>query len=144
MPYRHTVPLNVKVRGQDGFIAAQQMTDYQPKPSKDGSYYGSRHTDFNFLGKMLEDRNLVNISFIGNAVIRSFAMRDLICLAEAEAKKNYNVFRAKEGSKSGYFTPLDTGRIVISGDMKDGAGRSAHYQWCVCDETKLMANKQAS
>ena len=141
VPYRHAIPLNVKVRRPDGSIVLQQMTDYQPKPGKDGSYYGSRHTDFNFLGKMLEDKKLVNISCIGNAVIRSFTMRDIISLAESEAKKDYNVFRVGEGGKSGYFTPLDVGQIVISGDMKDGAGRSAHYQWCVRDETKLMANK---
>ena len=141
VPYRHAIPLNVKVRRPDGSIVVQQMTDYQPKPGKDGSYYGSRHTDFNFLGKMLEDKKQVNISFIGNAVIRSFTMRNLISLADAEAKKDYNVFRVGEGIKSGYFTPLAVGRIVISEEMKDGAGRAAHYQWCVCDENKLMANK---
>jgi aminoglycoside 3-N-acetyltransferase len=141
VPYRHAIPLNVNVRRPDGSIVVQQMTDYQPKPGKDGSYYGSRHTDFNFLGKMLEDKKQVNISFIGNAVIRSFTMRNLISLADAEAKKDYNVFRVGEGSQSGYFTPLAVGRIVISEEMKDGAGRAAHYQWCVCDENKLMANK---
>jgi len=136
VPYRHAILLNVKVRNPDGSIVNQQMTDYQPKPGKDGSYYGSRHTDFNYLGKMLEDNKLVGISYIGNAVIRCFAMRDLISLAEAEAKKDYNVFRTGEG-QSGYFTPLAVGRIVLSGEIKDSAGRMTRYQWCVRDEKNL-------
>ena len=52
--YRHTIPLKVRVRRPEGSLADQEMTDYQPKPAADGSYYGSRHPDFNRLGRMLE------------------------------------------------------------------------------------------
>ena len=56
VPYRHTIELDIKVRQKDGSIIEQKMTDYQPKPSGTGSYYGSRHPDFNRLGKMIEDK----------------------------------------------------------------------------------------
>lgn len=136
VPYRRAIPLKVKVRLKDGSIIEQAMTDYQPKPSKDGSYYGSRGCDFNRLGKMLEDKNLVGITAIGNAVARRFAMRDLIDLAQLEARKDYNIFRTPEG-KPEYITPLDIGTTVSSPLIADSAGRSSRYQWCVMDKSKL-------
>jgi len=142
VPYRHTIPLNVRVRRSDGTIVRQPMTDYQPKPSPDGSYYGSRHPDFNRLGRMLEERGLVGMTAIGNAAVRRFAMRDLVDLAQVEAAKDVNVFRTEEG-RTDYFTPLDFGTIVVSPVMRDGAGRQVTYQWCVMDPTKLRLPSEA-
>ncbi len=139
VPYRHLIPLEVRVRLPDGSLQSQRMTDYQPKPGAGGAYY-ERHTDFNRLGKMLEDRGLVGITAIGNAVVRRFAMRDLIALAEVEAAKDYNIFRVADGMPDDYFTPLDFGKIVESPEMKDGAGRANHYLWSVVDEKTLRAS----
>jgi len=136
VPYRHTLPLDVRVRRPDGSIIRQKMTDYQPKPARDGSYYGTRHPDFNRLGRMLEERGLVGMTAIGNAAVRRFGMRDLIDLAQVEAAKDVNIFRTDEG-ETDYFTPLDFGKIVISPVLRDGAGREVTYQWCVMDEGKL-------
>ncbi|MBN2457005.1 MAG: AAC(3) family N-acetyltransferase [Sedimentisphaerales bacterium] len=136
VPYRHTLELDIKVRQQDGSIIKQKMTDYQPKPSGTGSYYGSRHPDFNRLGKMIEDKGLVGIATIGNAVVRRFGLRDLADLALVEAEKDYNIFRTPEGEPD-YYTPLEFGKVVFSPEMLDGAGRPGKYQWCVVDESKL-------
>lgn len=137
VPYRHTIPLNVRVRCPDGSVVRQQMTDYQPKPSKEGTYYGTRHPDFNRLGRMLEERHLVGTTAIGNAAVRRLAMRDLVDLAQLEAAKDYNIFRTDEG-KMDYSTPLDFGKSVLSPEMRSGAGRPVRYQWCVMDEKELV------
>ncbi len=132
VPYRHPIDLQVKVRGEDGTVVQQPMTDYQPH-----TYSGSRHPNFNRLGRMLEERHLVGITAIGNSVVRRFAMRDLVDLAQVEAGKDYNIFQTPKG-KPDYFTPLDFGKIVFSPERLDGAGRPVRYQWCVMDETKLV------
>ena len=67
------------------------------------------------------------------------ALRDLIDLAQIEAAKDYNIFRTAEG-KTDYFTPLDFGKIIVSKEMLDGAGRLVRYKWCVVDEKKMFAN----
>ena len=135
VPNRHTIPRRVKVRRADGSVIEQDITDYQPK-SEGGSYYGSRGPDFNRLGKMLEDRGGVSKTFIGNAAIRRFPMRELIDLAQVEAEKDYNVFRTPDG-KSHELTELDFGQCVISPEFADGAGRPNSVQWCVKDLSQL-------
>jgi aminoglycoside N3'-acetyltransferase len=135
VPYRQTIPRHVKVRRPDGSLASQPMTDYQPK-SSGGSYYGTRGPDFNRLGKMLEDRGRVGRTFIGNAAVRRFGMRDLVDLALAQAASDYNVFRTAEG-QSGQLTPLDFGQCLMSPQFPDGAGRPNSVQWCVRDLERL-------
>ncbi len=131
VPYRQTIPKLVKVRAADGSVSTQPMVDYQPK-SSGGSYYGTRSPDFNRLGLMLERRGLVSRSFVGNAAVRRFAMRDLIDLVEIEAARDYNVFRTAEGDVGNY-SPLDFGLSVMSPEFPDGAGRVHDVQWCVRD-----------
>lgn len=133
VPYRHTLSPPVRVRRADGTLVSLTMIDYQPKPNPTGSYYGARRPDFNKLGRMLEERALVGVTAIGNAVVRRFAMRDLIDLTQLEAARDYNIFRTEEG-QADYFTPLDFGKIVFSRERKDGAGRPIRYAWCVMDE----------
>ena len=135
VPYRHAIPLEVKLRREGGSIVAQPMTDYQPK-SEGGSYYGTRGPDFNRMGKMLEASDRVGHTFIGNAAIRCYAMRDLIDLAQAEAARDYNIFRTPDGQAE-YSTPLDFGTVVLSPEMMDGAGRPDRIQWCVKDQAAL-------
>jgi len=138
VPYRHKIPRKVKLRRKDGSVVEQAMVDYQPMSDLPGSYYGTRRTDFNHLGKMLEDCSLVGVTAIGNAVVRRFAMRDLIDLAQREAAKDYNIFRTDEG-RTGWedFTPLDFGKIILSKEIPDGAGRRDRHQWSVLDEEML-------
>lgn len=136
VPYRNTLPKTVKVRDADGNVRPQAMIDYQPK-SSGGSYYGSRTPDFNRLGMMLESQGKVSKAFVGNAAVRRFAMRDLTDLAQAEAEKDYNIFRTAEG-EAGSLTPLDFGTCVMSPQLTDGAGRPNRVQWCVRDVAKLQ------
>ena len=138
VPYRRTIPLNVRVRRSDGSIVRQSMLDYQPKPGEAGAYY-DRHTDFNRLGRMLEEQGSVGVTAIGNAVVRRFAMRDLIELAQVEAAADYNIFRVADETAQDDFAPLDFGRTVLSPPLPDGAGRMSRYQWCVVDEAALKA-----
>lgn len=138
VPYRHRISRNAKLRLPDGSIVTQEMMDYQPKPGADGSYYGEREPDFNRLGKILEQQQLVGMTAIGNSAVRRFAMRDLVDLAQTEAEKDYNIFRAEPDSDEYYFSPLDFGTIILSPDILDGAGRPDRYPWCVMDETKLI------
>lgn len=55
VPYRRVITRDARLRQADGTVIATTMGDWQPKPSTDGTYYGSRSTDFNRLGRMLED-----------------------------------------------------------------------------------------
>ena len=136
VPYRRTIPLNVRVRRPDGSIVRQDMLDYQPQPGEACAY---RHPDFNRLGRMLEEQGSVGITAIGNAAVRRFAMRDLIDLAQVEAAVDYNIFRVADETAQHDFAVLDFGRTVLSPPLPDGAGRMNQYQWCVVDEAALQA-----
>ncbi len=136
VPYRHTLPVLARIQQPDGSLVRQEMTDYQPLPSKDGKYYG-REPDFNRLGKMLEERGLVGITAIGNAIVRLFRMQDLIELAKVEARKDYNIFRARQSGKK---TLLKDGQIVLSPVLQDGAGRPVRYEWDVVDPEGIFSS----
>ena len=136
VPYRHALVRDVELRLPDGRVIETTMGDYQPKPSADGSYYGSRVTDFNRLGLMLERSGKVGVTSIGNAIVRRFAMRDLIARAEAEAERDYNVFRTEEGDKT-HITGLPDGVFVFSHPVQDGAGRPEIHFWNVVDARAL-------
>jgi aminoglycoside 3-N-acetyltransferase len=140
VPYRHTIPIVVSVRRPDGSLMRQPMTDYQPLPSEDGSYY-SREPDFNKLGRILEERGLVGIAAIGNSIVRQFKMRGLIELARAEAAKDYNIFRADEGREQP--TSLEDGNTVLSPPMLDGAGRPNRHLWCVVDPEGVFSRPRS-
>ena len=134
VPYRHIVHVVGRVRQPDDSLIIQRMTHYHPLPKKEGKYYGS---DFNRLGKMLEERGLVGITAIGNAIVRLFRMQDLIELAKVEAAKDYNIFRARQGGK---ITPLKDGQIVLSPVMEDGAGGSERHAWNVVDPEGIFSS----
>ena len=134
VPYRHIVHVVVRVRQPDGSLVRQCMTEHHPLPKKEGEYYGS---DFNRLGRMLEERGLVGITAIGNAIVRLFRMQDLIDLAKVESAKDYNIFRARQGGK---ITPLKDGQIVLSPVMQDGAGRLLRHEWNVVDPKAIFSS----
>jgi hypothetical protein len=134
--YRHAVPREVHVRSADGTVRPQLMTDYQPKPSSDGTYYGPRATDFNSLGRVMEERGLVTIAHVGNAVARRYAMRDLIALAQDEAARDENVFRTPEG-RTDHVTLLPDGVFVTGDPALDGAGRPERHLWSVVEPERI-------
>ena len=134
--YRHPVERHVRVRRVDGTVVGQVMTDYQPRPSADGSYYGTRATDFNHLGRMLEERGLVAIGPVGNAMARRFPMRGLIALAQAEAARDENVFRTPEARKD-HVTMLPDGVFVTGDEALDGAGRPERHLWSVVEPERI-------
>jgi aminoglycoside 3-N-acetyltransferase len=142
VPYRHVVRREVRLRRPDGTVVPQAMDDYQPKPSPDGSYYGSRSTDFNFLGRMLEERGEATVGAVGNAIVRRFAMRALIAMSEVEAARDVNVFRTAEGDKE-HVTQLRDGVFVFSDPTLDGAGRPEHRLWSVVDPERIVGWKTA-
>lgn len=132
---RQRVPRQVWVRRGDGTLADQAMTDYQPK-SEGGSYYGSRHPDFNRLGQILEETGVVGTAFIGNAAVRRYPMRGLVGLAEAEGALDENIFRRAEDAEG--TSELAFGTKVLSPVLSDGARRADTYEWCVRDPQKLV------
>lgn len=137
VPYRHRVERRVRLKSASGDVFETMMGDYQPKPSKDGSYYGTRGADFNRLGLMLETRGLVDVVSVGNAVVRRFRMADLVELALAEAKIDYNVFRTPEGQRD-FVTQLPDGELVRSGEVLDGAGRPSQHVWSVVSASGMF------
>jgi aminoglycoside 3-N-acetyltransferase len=135
VPYRHTVQRAARIRHPRGVMEEITFIDYQPRPSTDGSYYGRQTTDFNRLGRMLEESGRVAISTLGNAMLRKYALRDLCALAETEAKKDFNIFRSKE-NETGRSTPLSAGAIV-NFYVTDGAGRRGAHELSVVDQAHL-------
>ena len=155
VPYRHRVPKQVRVRRPDGSVVRMPMTDYQPRAypasiAPTGSaaasqppFSAARRFDFRRLGKMLEDHDLVSMTAIGNAIARRFAMRDLVDLAQVEARKDCNIFRTDEGKTSiEDCTPLDFGKIVISSPTPDGAGRMCQHEWSVVNEHATFRHRR--
>jgi aminoglycoside N3'-acetyltransferase len=137
VPYRHVVRREVSWRRPDATVVPQPMDDYQPRPSADGSYYGTRHTDFNFLGSMLEERGEAATCSIGNAIVRRFPMRSLIALAEVEAARDMNIFRTAEGDTE-HVTQLRDGVFVFSDPTLDGAGRPEVRLWSVVEPERIV------
>ncbi len=137
VPYRHMVKVDVRLRLPDGKEVRYPMDDYQAKPGADGSWFGTRNPDFNRLGRMLEEKGVVEMTAIGNAAVRRYAMRDLIKLAVAEGTKDPDVFRTDEGKLEDY-TPLDFGEIVLGPWVLDAKKRPIlRHQWAVMDSAKL-------
>ena len=140
VPYRHAVDRSVRVRRPDGTLAAMTVGDYQPKPSGDGTYYGSRATDFNRLGRTLEAGGRSHVGVVGNALVRLFRIRDLIDLATREAKRDYNIFRTAEGRQA-EFTPLPDGETVVSDVVLDAAGRPGVNVWSVVSAQRMFRGR---
>jgi aminoglycoside 3-N-acetyltransferase len=136
VPYRRELVRHVRLRDSDGTMVETTMGDWQPGPSTDGTYYGSRSTDFNRLGRMLEADGRVGIAPIGNAIVRRFAMRDLIARAQTEAERDYNVFRTAEG-EAGNYSSLPDGVLVRSEGLFDGAGRPERHLWTVVEPERI-------
>lgn len=135
VPDRHTVEKHVMLRRENGALVNAIMTDYQPKPTEGGEYYSFPH-DFNRAGRMLEEKGLVTITNVGNAVTRIHRMRDLVHLFLDHYAGTYNLF-AVDGKE----TVLPDGEMV-SMDYLDGAGRVDTALWCCVDASKRVPSSK--
>ena len=111
------------------------MDDDQPFRGPDGGYADGWRADFNRLGRMLEEERRVDVAPIGNAIVRRFAIRDLISLSTAEAERDFEVFRSPPGAPS---TVLPDGKLVLGPPVLDGAGRRQRHLWNVVDPTAIV------
>ncbi len=130
VPDRHTIERSVKLRLPDGTLEDRIMTDYQPKPTLSGDYYEHPH-DFNKLGLWLEQAGKVQITTIGNAVIRVFHMRDLIESILYRYPLDPWIFCQDEK-----LVVLPDGKEAYR-DYVDGAGREDTAIWACVDPEKI-------
>ena len=130
VPCRHTIERKVRLKRPDGTLEERMMTDYQPKPTNTGSYYEHPH-DFDKIGKMLEEASLVTIGAIGNAVIRTFKMRDLIHFIMDNYPLHPDLFFQDESSEEP--TRLASGVSISTGNLLEGAGRLVETFWSCID-----------
>ena len=110
------------------------MDDDQPIRGPDGGYADGRRADFNRLGRMLEEEGSVAVGSVGNAIVRRFAIRDLVTRATAEAERDIEVFRSAPGAPP---TTLPDGRLVLGPPVLDAAGRPQRHVWNVVDPTAI-------
>ncbi len=105
--------------------------DYQPRPTTSGDYYEFPY-DFNKLGLWLEQAGKVKISTIGNAVIRSFRMRDLIDLVLTKYPVDQWIFFQVRAA-----VDLPFGQNATR-DYVDEAGREDTAIWAVATRRKSV------
>ncbi|MGC4154689.1 MAG: AAC(3) family N-acetyltransferase [Propionicimonas sp.] len=133
IPDRHVVERRVQLRRPDGEPEPVTLLDYQPRPTDDGREYEHEH-DFDRAGAVLEQAGLVRVGAIGNAVIRVFAMRDLIHLLLDRYGLEPDIFYLDPRVGP---TRLADGVSVFTGDLRDGAGRLVETNWSCLDPTQM-------
>ncbi len=132
VPDRETENMPVKLKKPDGTVEDTFLVDYHPKANPNGEYYSYPH-DFNRIGLELENRGLVNITHVGNAVARTFRMRDLIHFILDNYSVEYNLFaELPEGA-----TVLPDGEVATL-MMKDGADRPELAVWSVVNKDEMF------
>lgn len=133
IPDRHVVARAVRIRGADGTLTRATLADYQPRPTDDGREYEHEH-DFSRAGLLLERGGAVRVGVIGNAIVRVFAMRDLVHLLLDRYGLEPDIFYVDP--KTGV-TELPDGVSVSTGDLRDGAGRLVETFWSCVDPTRM-------
>jgi len=83
--YRSWRNVEARVREQDGSIRPLPTFVYSPGPSFVGN-------DFNKLGNLLEERGLVRVGNVGNAIARLFRARDAFDLGLAQYRQDPRLF----------------------------------------------------
>ncbi len=129
IPDRHVVERPVRLRSEDGALTRAVLLDYQPRPTDDGREYEHEH-DFDRAGALLEQAGQVQVGAIGNAVIRVFAMRDLVHLLLDRYGLEPDIFYLDPRVGP---TRLADGVSVFTGDLRDGAGRLVETNWSCLD-----------
>jgi aminoglycoside 3-N-acetyltransferase len=131
VPYRQILERQVRLKTPDGALTQMTMIDYQPKPDASGETYVQ---NFNRSGRMLEQEGSVTISNIGNAMIRTFRMLDLIDLLLRKYPFDNSIFTFAPGTTIRNVLPDG---IEVAGDHTDGAGRPDHAVWACVDPEKI-------
>ncbi len=131
VPYRQLLEKQVRLKTPDGSLKQMTMIDYQPKPDPSGHSYVQ---NFNRSGRMLEEEGSVTISNIGNAMIRTFHMLDLICLLLRKYPFDNSIFTFEPGTTTR--NTLPDGKEAI-GNHLDGAGRPEKPVWACVDPDKI-------
>lgn len=85
VPYRRWREVEARARARDGPLRPLRTAIYSPKPGFPGN-------DFNKLGTLLEERGLVQVGGVGNAVARLFRARDALKVGLAEYRKDPLLF----------------------------------------------------
>ena len=85
VPYRRWREVEARVRHRDGSQRPLLTLTYSPKPGFAGN-------DFNKLGALLEERGLVQVGTLGNAVVRLFRARDALEVGLAQYRKDPLLF----------------------------------------------------
>lgn len=135
IPDRYVVERAVRLQSADGSVRETTMLDYQPRPTDDGREYEHEH-DFDRAGALLEGTGRVRVGAIGNAVVRVFAMRDLIHLLVDSYGLEPNIFYL---DPSRGLTTLADGTAISTGDLQDGAGRLVETFWSCVDPSLMHA-----
>ena len=85
VPYRRWREVEARVQDRDGSQRPLLTLTYSPKPGFAGN-------DFNKLGALLEERGLVQVGTVGNAVARVFRARDAFEVGLAQYRKDPLLF----------------------------------------------------
>ena len=85
VPYRRWREVEARVQDRDGSQRPLLTLIYSPKPGFAGN-------DFNKLGALLEERGLVQVGTVGNAVARVFRARDVLEVGLAQYRKDPLLF----------------------------------------------------
>ncbi len=119
--YRRWREVEARVREPDGRKRSLPMFGYSPKPGFVGN-------DFNKLGVILEERGLVQVGAVGNAVARRFRARDALEVGLAEYRKDPLLFVITDDS----LTQLRDG--VLTEEL--------HSEKSVIDPTQIYERKR--
>ena len=118
VPYRKRRNEEGRLRSADGreepFVSISL-----PPPS-----FGWKGNDFNYLGQLMEDRGLVSVGPVGNAMARLVRASDLMATARSEYDSDDALF-LKKGRE---YTPLNEGHTIDLGDRA----------MCVVDESGIF------
>ena len=119
--YRQWSETEARVRDENGIERPLMTLGYGPKPGFVGN-------DFNKLGALLEERGLVQVGAVGNAVARCFRARDALDVGLAQYRKDALLF-VKTGDS---YTPLRDG--VLAEEL--------HNEKSVLDAGQVYRRKQ--
>ena len=115
VPYRRWREVEARVQDRDGSQRQLHTLIYSPKPGFAGN-------DFNRLGALLEERGLVRVGSVGNAVVRLFRARDALEVGLAQYRVDPLLF-VLTGSRC---TPLRDGVLTDELDNEKSVLDPAH------------------
>lgn len=101
--YRKWLHVDAVICEPDGMTSPLPTRVYRPEPGFIGN-------DFNKFGRLLESRDVVGKSLIGNAITRLFKAQDVLDIGIAEYRDNQELFVKSHG----VFTDLPEGTVITA------------------------------